>query len=119
MSITFSCPNCLKQLRARDGEAGKAVQCPKCRGALRIPILPVVAGTQPLAPVADQPAEFEPYRPAVEIEHRLPDLTAGRGFRVGFGSAFGAEVARVLVGCLFFLVVVGAALAFVMIRIRG
>ncbi len=53
-TLTFSCPNCGKNIRAKEELAGKKVRCPGCQNPLQIPSL-----SQNLAPteIVDSTAE--------------------------------------------------------------
>lgn len=42
MSIAFLCPRCQAPLTVSDGDAGRKLRCPSCRGKLRVPLPPAV-----------------------------------------------------------------------------
>jgi hypothetical protein len=44
MSVTIACPFCKTPLRTPDTGAGRAIRCPRCGYAIR---LPAAAGTTP------------------------------------------------------------------------
>jgi hypothetical protein len=86
MPLTFTCPGCQKQLRAKDELAGRKTQCPGCGRVCRIPggdevtTRPAAAASRPrpAAPVVEDedaleeapPAPRAKRRPTVEDEER-------------------------------------------------
>jgi biopolymer transport protein ExbD len=76
MTITFSCPQCGKQLGAPEALAGQARRCPQCRSNVVVPSAPPPAPAA--APKTDQPPAFEPLNLGGVKKHPedLIDMTA-------------------------------------------
>ncbi len=47
MSMTIDCPFCRTRLRVPDNGAGRAVRCPRCGTAVRLPAAVAPAGNAP------------------------------------------------------------------------
>ncbi len=65
MAIEVSCESCSGHFRVPDTAAGKKIRCPKCRGAIDVPVAetPASAATDvfvPLPPAAKQELVFSP-----------------------------------------------------------
>ncbi len=85
MTIAFTCPNCLTDLRLDDSHAGECVKCPRCHGLMVVPdVEDELAEDDHVAPAAPQkPATPEP--PVDDWQRHLSSLrgattgTPGRG----------------------------------------
>ncbi|HVU88883.1 MAG TPA: zf-TFIIB domain-containing protein [Pirellulales bacterium] len=54
MTIAFTCPNCLTDLRLQDRHAGECVKCPRCHGLMVVPDVDESATGDDMAPAASQ-----------------------------------------------------------------
>ena len=65
--IRFACPQCRKGFQVEDKLAGRKTKCPKCNGAISIPLAPAchpsVPATPSAAPNAPPPSPVSPHRP--------------------------------------------------------
>lgn len=84
MPIPMTCPHCQATGKVPDAAAGKIAKCPRCKGAISVPIPQPVDEldffSQPEAPIASE--TFNPFDPTTAA---LPDDKPApkRGYRKG------------------------------------
>lgn len=95
MPITFACSSCSQPLKVKDELAGRAVKCPKCGQAARVPApAPQIQAGSDVRIVEEEPAAKPPPRP---LPHR-PRRPLGSKVRAGSAGAEGRTVLQALVG---------------------
>jgi len=82
MPVVIACPSCKQKLKAPDAAIGKAVKCPGCGGAIKVPAQagagePTPAPRQPAA-AAKAPAP-PPRRPEPEDDFEQEEAPRGKG----------------------------------------
>ncbi|HEV3080040.1 MAG TPA: hypothetical protein VGY66_09680, partial [Gemmataceae bacterium] len=77
MSITTTCPACHSQLKVEDSLAGKRCRCPRCKGAMQVPVAP--PSVDPAPPPSPSPSAGPAAKPLSSKKRLAAILDAFEG----------------------------------------